>query len=153
SRRCGSCGQDRKTAGVRREANLAGPDSVLSTRLPPSASRLASLRRLESLSLRGMKLGLAAIDELCARLGRPERRLPSILVAGTNGKGSTAATLSAIAAASGLRAGLYTSPHLIRVNERLRVEERELTDEELDTALDRVFAAADASPEVPATYF
>jgi dihydrofolate synthase/folylpolyglutamate synthase len=114
---------------------------------------LRSLQRLESLSLRGMKLGLAAIDELCARLERPERRVPSILVAGTNGKGSTAATLSSMAAASGLRAGLYTSPHLIRVHERLRVEERDLTDEELDAALDRVFAAADAAPEVPATYF
>ncbi len=115
--------------------------------------RYRSLARLESLSVRGMKLGLAAIDQLCARLDRPERRVPSVLVAGTNGKGSTAATLSAIARASGLRAGLYTSPHLIRVLERVRVEERDLSEEELDAALGRVFAAADSAPEVPATYF
>ena len=54
-----------------------------------------------SLDLRGMKLGLAAIDAVCERLGRPERRVPSVLVAGTNGKGSTAATLSAIARGGG----------------------------------------------------
>ena len=100
-----------------------------------------------------MKLGLAAIDELCARLGRPERRVPSILIAGTNGKGSTAATLSALARGGGLRAGLYTSPHLIRVEERLRVEEADISAEELDGALERVFAAGDAAPEVQATYF
>ena len=75
-----------------------------------------------------MKLGLAAIDALCERLGRPERRVPSVLVAGTNGKGSVAATLSAIATAAGLRAGLYTSPHLHRAGERIRVLEIDLSD-------------------------
>lgn len=112
-----------------------------------------AIRRLESLEVRGMKLGLAAIDALCQRLGRPEQRVPSVLVGGTNGKGSTAATLSAIAAACGARAGLYTSPHLIRVTERIRVQEEDVAPEELDAALDRVFAAADAAPAVPATYF
>ncbi len=112
-----------------------------------------ALSRLESLDVRGMKLGLAAIDALCERLGRPERKVPSVLVGGTNGKGSTAATLSAIAKASGLRAGLYTSPHLMRVNERVRLEDEDAPSEELDAALGRVFAAADAAPSVPATYF
>ncbi len=100
-----------------------------------------------------MKLGLAAIDALCERLGRPERQAPSVLIAGTNGKGSTAATLAAIAAASGLRAGLYTSPHLIRVTERIRIEERDISDEALDATLARVFLAADAAPPIPLTYF
>ena len=112
-----------------------------------------ALTRLESLELRGMKLGLGAIEALCRRLDRPERRVPSVLVGGTNGKGSTAATLSAIAAACGLRVGLYTSPHLIRVTERIRIEEKDVAPEELDAALARVFAAADAAPEIPATYF
>ena len=115
--------------------------------------RLTSLARLESLAPRGMKLGLAAIDALCERLGRPEREVPSVLVAGTNGKGSVAATLSAIATAGGLRAGLYTSPHLHRAGERIRVAEADLSDEELDSVLDPVFRAADAAPEIPATYF
>ena len=100
-----------------------------------------------------MKLGLAASDALCERLERPECRVPSVLVAGTNGKGSTAATLAAIARACGLRAGLYTSPHLIRVTERVRIEETDVSEEELDGALGRVFSAAAAQPQIPATYF
>jgi dihydrofolate synthase/folylpolyglutamate synthase len=100
-----------------------------------------------------MKLGLATIDALCERLGRPERQVPAVLIAGTNGKGSVAATLSAIAAAGGVRAGLYTSPHLIRVNERIRVCESDLSDDELDRALEPVLRAAEASPEIPVTYF
>jgi dihydrofolate synthase/folylpolyglutamate synthase len=112
-----------------------------------------ALDRLESLGLRGVKLGLAAIDAVCDRLGRPERKFPSVLVGGTNGKGSTAATLSAIAAAHGVRSGLYTSPHLADVTERVRLDERDVSREELDEALVRVFAAAGAAPEIPVTYF
>jgi dihydrofolate synthase / folylpolyglutamate synthase len=100
-----------------------------------------------------MRPGLASIDALCERLGRPERRVPSVLVAGTNGKGSTAASLSAIATACGLRAGLYTSPHLVRVTERVRLEEKDVAPQDLDAALARVFAAADDAPAIPATYF
>jgi dihydrofolate synthase/folylpolyglutamate synthase len=100
-----------------------------------------------------MKLGLAAIDAVCDRLGRPEQSVPSVLVAGTNGKGSVAATLSAIAAAAGLRAGLYTSPHLVRVTERIRIGEADVSAEELDAHLELVFRAAEAAPEIPLTYF
>jgi dihydrofolate synthase/folylpolyglutamate synthase len=118
----------------------------------PTGSR-GSLRRLESLGIRGMKLGLAAIDAACERLGRPERRFPSVLVAGTNGKGSTAATLAAIASAAGLRTGLYTSPHLVGVTERIRIGADDVGEDELDDALGEVFAAADRAPTVPLTYF
>ena len=114
---------------------------------------LPSLSRLETLATRGMKLGLAAIDSVCDRLGRPEAAIPSVLVAGTNGKGSVGAMLSAIAAAAGVRAGLYTSPHLSRVGERIRIEETDLSNEELDSFLVPVFRAADAQPEIPLTYF
>ncbi|MFN2387628.1 MAG: folylpolyglutamate synthase/dihydrofolate synthase family protein [Thermoanaerobaculia bacterium] len=100
-----------------------------------------------------MKLGLAAIDSLCDRLGRPERRVPSVLVGGTNGKGSTAAMVSSIAREAGVRAGLYTSPHLIHVTERIRLEDADVSSEELDASLGRVFGAADRAPEIPATYF
>jgi dihydrofolate synthase/folylpolyglutamate synthase len=117
------------------------------------SARLPSLSRLESLDLRGIRLGLAAIDSVCERLGRPERRVPSVLVAGTNGKGSTAATLSSIATAAGLRTGLYTSPHLVDVTERIRIGEDDMASEELDAALGEVFAAADRAPAVPVTYF
>ncbi len=67
------------------------------------------------------KFSLDSIRVLLAELGSPQLRFASVLIAGTNGKGSTAATLASIAAAAGLRTGLYTSPHLLRVNERTRV--------------------------------
>jgi dihydrofolate synthase/folylpolyglutamate synthase len=69
------------------------------------------------------KFDLAHMGVLAAALGDPQRSFPSVLIAGTNGKGSTAATLTSILAASGLRTGLYTSPHLSRVTERIRTAE------------------------------
>jgi dihydrofolate synthase/folylpolyglutamate synthase len=77
----------------------------------------------------------------------------SVLVAGTNGKGSTAATLASIAQAAGLEAGLYTSPHLQSVTERVRVGGCDLAAAELDGALEEVFAAADRAPALALTYF
>jgi dihydrofolate synthase/folylpolyglutamate synthase len=67
------------------------------------------------------KFSLAEIGILCAALGDPQKQFPSVLIAGTNGKGSTASTLASIARQAGLRVGLYTSPHLDRVNERIRL--------------------------------
>ena len=66
------------------------------------------------------KFELNHMRVLAAALGNPQQRFPSVLIAGTNGKGSTAATLASILSASGYRVGLYTSPHLLRVNERLQ---------------------------------
>src|SRR3979411_225442 len=67
------------------------------------------------------KFDLAHMRVLLAALGHPENRFPSAVVAGTSGKGSTAATLASILQASGLKTGLYTSPHLVRINERIRI--------------------------------
>src|SRR5580692_9388 len=66
------------------------------------------------------KFDLAHMRVLARALGNPQLRFPSVLIAGTNGKGSTAATLAAILAAAGLRTALYTSPHLSRVTERIQ---------------------------------
>ena len=74
------------------------------------------------------KFSLAEIGILLDRLGNPHRTFPSILIAGTNGKGSTAATLASILDVSGLRTGLYTSPHLERANERIRIGCDEISD-------------------------
>jgi len=74
------------------------------------------------------KFDLAHMRILLKALGHPERKFPSVLIAGTNGKGSTAATLAAILRASELKAGLYTSPHLVRINERIRVNGEEIRD-------------------------
>src|SRR6202050_2367612 len=77
----------------------------------------------------------------------PERRFPSVLIAGTNGKGSTAAALASILRASGLKTGLYTSPHLVRINERIRVNGKEISDRDfarlhgdVDRAAERLIA-------------
>ena len=74
------------------------------------------------------KFDLAHMRVLLEALGHPERRFPGVLIAGTNGKGSTAATLASILQASGLRTGLYTSPHLVRINERIRINGEEISD-------------------------
>src|SRR5947209_8984996 len=76
------------------------------------------------------KFDLAHMRVLLGALERPERRFPGVLVAGTNGKGSTAATLASILQASSLRTGLYTSPHLVRINERIRINGEEISDDD-----------------------
>ncbi|MGO9641522.1 MAG: bifunctional folylpolyglutamate synthase/dihydrofolate synthase [Candidatus Acidiferrales bacterium] len=87
------------------------------------------------------KFDLANTSILTERLGHPERAYPTVHIAGTNGKGSTAAMLASILAAAGLRAGLYTSPHLERIQERIRLGGREITDQEFAAAFDRIRAA------------
>jgi len=76
------------------------------------------------------KWELAHMRTLCAALGNPQQKFPSILIAGTNGKGSAAATLASILESAGLRVGLYTSPHLTRVNERIRISGAEISDDD-----------------------
>jgi dihydrofolate synthase / folylpolyglutamate synthase len=75
------------------------------------------------------KFDLAHMRVLLATLDHPERTFPSVLIAGTNGKGSTAAALASILQSSGLKTALYTSPHLVRINERIRVNGREIDDD------------------------
>ena len=77
------------------------------------------------------KFELAHMRTLMSALGNPERAFKAILVAGTNGKGSTASTLSSVVVASGYRTGLYTSPHLSRINERIQVGGLMISDEDL----------------------
>ena len=84
------------------------------------------------------KFDLAYVREMLAALGNPERRFPSVLIAGTNGKGSTAATLSSILRAAGYKTGLYTSPHLVSINERIRVNGEAIADVEFSEIHERV---------------
>jgi dihydrofolate synthase/folylpolyglutamate synthase len=88
------------------------------------------------------KFSLDEIRILLAALGDPHRSFPSVLIAGTNGKGSTAATLASILAAAGLCVGLYTSPHLARVNERIRINRVEIADDAFASLYFRVHDAA-----------
>jgi dihydrofolate synthase / folylpolyglutamate synthase len=88
------------------------------------------------------KFSLEEIRLLLAALGNPHHRFPAVLIAGTNGKGSTAATLASVLTSSGLRTGLYTSPHLAKVNERMRLDRVEIADEPFAALYYRVHDAA-----------
>ena len=98
------------------------------------------------------KFDLAHMRVLLQGMDHPERRFPSVLIAGTNGKGSTAATLASILRASGLKTGLYTSPHLLRLNERIRVNGNEISDDgfaSLHGEVDRVAERLVERTELP----
>jgi len=86
---------------------------------------------LYSLQRLGIKVGLGHTFELLSRCGNPQNNFKSIHVAGTNGKGSTCAVISSILEEAGLRVGLYTSPHLVRFNERIRVNGEAISDTEI----------------------
>ena len=98
---------------------------------------------LYGLQSHGVKLGLDGIRTLLALLDHPERAYPSMLVGGTNGKGSVAAMLDAILGATSRRTGLYTSPHLVRPNERIRVAGEDLATPEFHRVLGIVRAACE----------
>jgi dihydrofolate synthase/folylpolyglutamate synthase len=93
---------------------------------------------------RVQKFGLENISILAEALGNPHRAIPCVHIAGTNGKGSTAAMLSSILRAAGLRTGLYTSPHLERINERIRIDGADISDDDFAAAWTRVQAVIEA---------
>ncbi|WP_425060584.1 Folylpolyglutamate synthase [Sporomusa carbonis] len=95
-----------------------------------------TLAYLENLSKFGINLGMDRIERLLDLMQHPERRFKSIHVTGTNGKGSTTAMLSAILTASGVKTGMYTSPHLVDYPERMVVNGQEITREEFAQAID-----------------
>ncbi len=84
------------------------------------------------------KFDLAYVRAMLEALGHPERRFASVLIAGTNGKGSTAATLSSILRVAGYKTALYSSPHLVRINERLRVNGEAISDAEFGAMHERI---------------
>jgi dihydrofolate synthase/folylpolyglutamate synthase len=89
------------------------------------------------------KFDLAHMRVLLVALDNPERRFPSVLIAGTNGKGSTASTLASVLQASGLRTALYTSPHLVRINERIRIDGQQSSDDDFALVHDLVDRTAE----------
>jgi len=110
---------------------------------------LAHLEALHPRGAAGIELGLERVADVKARLGHAET-CPVILVAGTNGKGSTCAMLESILLAAGYRVGLYTSPHLIDYNERVRIGGHAVRDDMLCAAFERVEAARN---DISLTYF
>jgi len=99
----------------------------------------------------GIQPGLDAVRGTCAALGNPQDRVRTIHVAGTNGKGAVCATLDACIRAAGLRAGRYTSPHLVRLNERFFLDGEPVSDSVLDRAASILASIPHpASPATPA---
>ena len=111
-----------------------------------------ALRYYEETAVYGSRLGLDRVRELLAKLGDPQKSLKFVHIAGTNGKGSTAAMLAAILEKAGCRTGLYTSPHLLRYNERFQVNGEEVSDQALADATERVKRAADTMPDAPTQF-
>ena len=104
----------------------------------------AQLDRLSNLSPAGDRLGLERISALLDRLGRPQDRLPPVFhIAGTNGKGSTCAILRSALEAAGHTVHAFTSPHLVRFNERIRIAGRLIDDEQLALLLTEVLDSSD----------
>ncbi len=122
------------------------PEDTLSRSYEESLKAMYGLRRF------GIKLELSTIQGILARLGNPQDRYRTIHIAGTNGKGSVAASLSAILLRAGHRAGLFTSPHLSRFNERIRIDEAEIENAAVVSAYEAVREAAEGAERSP-TFF
>ncbi len=104
--------------------------------------------------LGGVRLGLERIRSALTRLGSPHLKFPCILIGGTNGKGSTAVFVSSILTSSGLKCGLYTSPHIHRYEERFKINGINASSGELDRALDKILKKVEISGgKLPLTYF
>ncbi len=110
----------------------------------------AALDNLLALEFFGMKLGLRNIEELLEFLGRPDRKLKTIHVAGTNGKGSVCATLAAYYQTKGIKTGLYASPHLIDYRERIRINGEMIDEAFIESFVERVWPKVQ---ELNATFF
>jgi dihydrofolate synthase/folylpolyglutamate synthase len=110
-----------------------------------------SLVYLYGLQKYGIKFGLNRTENLLAKVGNPHKRLRCIHVAGTNGKGSTAAMLASILQRHGLRVGLYTSPHLVRFTERFRIDDQEAPPEKIIDIFRQIYGILDQRE--PPTFF
>jgi dihydrofolate synthase / folylpolyglutamate synthase len=110
----------------------------------------AALDNLLALEFFGMKLGLRNIEELLEFLGRPDRKLKTIHVAGTNGKGSVCATLAAFYQTKGLKTGLYTSPHLVDYRERIKINGEMIGEAYIESFVKRAWPKVQ---ELNATFF
>ena len=111
-----------------------------------------ALKYMEGVSWLGSKPGLGRIAELLERLGRPQDSLRFVHVAGTNGKGSACALLRSVLSAAGYRTGLYISPHLARINERMSVDGADITDGDFAACCTALAAAAEGMAD-PCTEF
>lgn len=113
---------------------------------------MEALSYIHSVNWRGSKLGLERTRELLEQLGNPEKNLRFVHIAGTNGKGSTAAMLASILKAAGYRTGLYTSPFIDRFNERMQINGEPIPDDELAALTEEIRPYADAMADAPTEF-
>ena len=106
--------------------------------MPARPSYKKAIQYLYSLEKYGIRLGLKRIKTFLKSLGNPQDRLNLIHVAGTNGKGSTCALIESVLIRAGYKVGLYTSPHLVRFNERIRINGKEITDKKVAELVERI---------------
>ena len=111
-----------------------------------------ALTYIHSICWKGSVLGLGRTQELLKKTGNPEKRLRFVHIAGTNGKGSTAAMLASIFEAAGYRTGLYTSPFINRFNERMQIDGSCISDEELAEITAEVKPLAEAMEDHPTEF-
>ena len=111
-----------------------------------------ALEYIHGISWTFCKPGLDRIKELCDRLGNPERGLKVIHVAGTNGKGSFSSMLSSVLTASGYKTGLFTSPYVVRFNERMKIDGEDISDGELAEITEYVRPIADSMADKPTEF-
>lgn len=103
-----------------------------------------SLGYLEGLGKFGIQLGMERIEGLLRELGNPEQKIKTVHVTGTNGKGSVSSMITNIILAAGLKAGKFTSPHLVKYNERININGQDISDDDFATVISAVKVAADS---------
>ncbi len=111
-----------------------------------------ALKTLYGLTTMGVKLGLDNTSRLLDHFGNPQLAIPTVHIAGTNGKGSTAAFTESILRATGKKVGLYTSPHLLKFNERIQINRAPVSDSDLTVLISKVQKAVDRL-NIPVTFF
>ncbi len=112
----------------------------------------STLDYIHSVKWQGSKPGLERTRALLKALGNPEKSLKFVHIAGTNGKGSTAACIAAVLQEAGYKTGLYTSPYIIRFNERMQVDGENISDNELERLTDEIRPHADAMRDAPTEF-
>src|SRR3989337_282039 len=111
--------------------------------MPVKPSYKEAIKYLHNLEIHGINLGLQRITAILKSLGNPHDKLNIIHVGGTNGKGSTSAMIAAVLQKAGYKVGLYTSPHLIKFNERIRINSREIPDRKIAELAGRIKSISD----------
>jgi len=108
---------------------------------------------LDSLRMQGMKLGLENTAELLSRMDNPQNKFPSIHVAGSNGKGTVCSILANTFSLNGIKTGLFTSPHLCNVEERIRIDGKQISEKELSLALEKLRFFCEKTPKITPTFY